>query len=191
GDQLRIAPAFSFIAFDDRVYCGVGHALGGTNYSRAYFIADNLAAMVDLHEAGHHQSIQMGAQAADVGGKFQRQHGHGAIGEVNAGAAQARFLIERRIRSDVVGDVGDVHLQLEVAVFEAGNEHGIVEVASAFSVDGDNRQVAKVAPLAQLGGGDDGLDGLGFIQDFRRKPVREMEFADNDLDVDAEILFIA
>ena len=60
-------------------------------------VADDLAVVVDLHDAGEHQAIDLRTQAADVGGEFDRQHGHGAIGEVDGGAAQARFLIERRV----------------------------------------------------------------------------------------------
>jgi len=37
-----------------------------------------------------------------------------------------------------VGDVGNVDLKLVVAVFQDANEHGVVEVAGGFAVDGDD-----------------------------------------------------
>ena len=106
--------------------------------------------MIDLHDARHHQAVHLRTQAADIGREFERQHGHGAIGKINAGAAQAGFLIERGIRRDVVGHVGDVDLQFEVAVLQMLHEHRIVEIARRFSVDGDNRQGAEVAPLVRF-----------------------------------------
>ena len=106
--------------------------------------------MVDLHDARHHQAVHLRAQAADIGRKLERKHGHGAIGKINAGAAQAGFLIERRIRRDVVGHVGDVHLQLKVAVLQVLHDHRVVEIARGFSIDGDNGQGAEVAPLVHF-----------------------------------------
>ena len=82
------------------------------------FIADDLAAVVDLHDAGEHEAVEVRAQAADVGGEFERQHGDGAVGKVDAGAAQAGFLIERGVGRDVLGDVGDVDLQFVIVVGE-------------------------------------------------------------------------
>ena len=106
--------------------------------------------MIDLHDARHHQAVHLRTQAADIGRKLERKHGHGAIGKIDAGAAQARFLIERRIRRDVVGHVGDVHLQLKVAVLQMLHDHRVVEIARRLAVDGDDGQGAEVAPFVRL-----------------------------------------
>ena len=106
--------------------------------------------MIDLHDARHHQAVHLRAQAADIGRKLERKHGHGAIGKIDAGAAQAGFLIERRIRSNVVGHVGDVHLQLEVSILQMLHDHGVIEIARGLSIDSDNGQGAEVAPFVQL-----------------------------------------
>ena len=118
-DQRRITFARAGIAFEHGVHVGVGHALGGADDPFAQLVADNFAAMIDLHDAGKHQAVDVRAQAADIGRKFERQHGHGAIGKVDAGAAQASFLIEADAGRDVVRDVGDVDLQFVVAVRRA------------------------------------------------------------------------
>jgi hypothetical protein len=78
------------------------------------------------------------AQAADIGGKLKRQHRHGAIGEIDAGAAQPRLLIEKRLGRDVVGHVRYVDLEFVVAVFGLPYGDGVVEVARGFAVDRDN-----------------------------------------------------
>ena len=66
--------------------------------------------MIYFHDARHHQTVHVRAQAADIGREFERQHRHGAIGEIDAGAAQPGFLIERRIGRDIVGYIGNVYL---------------------------------------------------------------------------------
>ena len=83
--------------------------------------------------------------------------------------------------------VGDVHLQLPVAVFETLHVHRIVEVARRFAVDRDNRQISEIAPPGALGIAHGMRRAGGFRQHFRRKFVREMMFPDQDLDVHAEI----
>ena len=88
-----------FVAFEDGVHIGVGHALGGADHAFAQVVADDLAAVIDLHDAGQDEAIDLRAQAADIGREFQRQHGNGAVGEVDAGAAEAGFLIERAVRA--------------------------------------------------------------------------------------------
>ena len=52
-------------------------------------------------------------------------------------------------------------------------------------------KLAEVAPLLDLVRRNDGFDVLRFVEHFGRKMMRQMEFADHDLDVDAEIVFVA
>ena len=106
--------------------------------------------MVDLHDAGKDEAVEVRAQAADVGREFERKHGNGAIGKIDAGAAQAGFLIERGAGRDVLGDVGDVNLQFEVVVRQHADENGVVEVARSFAVDGDDGKVAEVAAALRV-----------------------------------------
>ena len=73
----------------------------------------------------------------------------------------------------------------------AAHGDGIVEVARSFAVDGDDGQRAKVAAVAQLAGGNDRLECLRFLQDLDREAMRQVEFADDDLDIDAEVVFVA
>ncbi len=121
---------------------------------------------VDLHDRAHHQAIYVRIQRADAVGKFLGQHGHGAIRKINGSAAQARFAIERRSAANVMRHVGDVHLQLETAAGPRRDVHGVVEIARRFAVNGDDRQVAEIAPpsnilFAHLLG-----NGLRLRQDF-------------------------
>src|SRR5207302_2879573 len=124
-------------------------------------------------------------------GKFEREHGDGAVGEVDAGAAQAGFPIQGGVGRDVLSNVGDVDLQFEIVIGEHADQDCVVEVAGGFSIDGDDRERAEVAAVAEFGAGNGGRDLLRFFQSGGGKMMREMEFADNDFDVDAEIVFAA
>src|SRR5580698_1971547 len=134
--------------------------------------------MIDFHDAGKNEAVDLRTQATNVGGEFERQHGHGAVGKIDAGAAQAGFLIKRGTGSHVVSDVGDVDLELEVAIAELAYGDGVVEIAGGFAVDGDDREIAEIMAGADFNGWGDWLNCFGCFQHFGGKAVRQMEFAD-------------
>ena len=115
-DERRELGTSRFVAGEDGVDLRVGHALRGADDAFGDFVAEDGAMMVELHDAGEDEAIFRGAEAADVGGELLRQHGDGAIGEVDGGAAQARFEVERRTGRDVLRHVGDVDLQFVTVV---------------------------------------------------------------------------
>src|SRR5581483_12236228 len=152
--------------------------------------AQHLAARIDFHHAGEHQAVHVRPQAAHVGGEFDRQHRHRPVGEIDGRAAHARFQVQRSSVTHVVRHVGNVHMQLEVAVGQAVGGDGVVEVARGLAVNGDDGKGAEVATGAQLGRGNDVLDRLRFFQNLGGKPVRQVVLADDDLHVNAEIVFV-
>ncbi len=147
--------------------------------------------MVNLHDARKDQAVHLWAQAANICGQFERKHGHSAIREIHAGAAQSGLVIECGPGSDVVGDIGDVDLQLEVAVVEAADGDGVVEVTGGFAVDGHDGKVAELVPSVDFRGVNDRFDGLSRRQDFGWKAMGEMKFADDDFDINAEVVLVA
>ena len=50
-DQRSVTLAQRLVAFQNGVHIGVGHALGGADYAFAQVVSDNLAAVIDLHNA--------------------------------------------------------------------------------------------------------------------------------------------
>src|SRR4029077_13065547 len=117
-DQGAVAGDLGLVSLEDGVYRGICHALGGTDYTFAEVVSDNLAAVVDFHDAGEDQTVEVRAQAADICRQFEREHWHGTVGEVDAGAAEAGFLIQSGVGRDVLSDVGDVDLEFEIIVRE-------------------------------------------------------------------------
>ena len=83
-----------------------------------------------------------------------------------------------------------MHLQFVPAVVALLHQDGIVEVASRFAVDGDDRQAAKVATAGHF------LEiemshAAGFFQNVFGKHARKLVLADHHLHVDAEVVGIA
>ena len=147
--DLRGVPgARGLVALDHGIHGRVGHSFSGTDHAFVDLVADNLTLVIDFHGAGEHQAVHLWTQTANVGRESKRQHGDGAIGEIDACAAQARFLIEGRVASYILSDVRDVYLQFVVAALELPDVDGIVEIAGGFAVNGDDRQGAVVAAMA-------------------------------------------
>ena len=147
--------------------------------------------MVHFHHARHHQPIDFRPQAADVGGEFERKHGHGAIGKINTGAAQASFLIERRVRRDVVGDVGNVHLKLKVAVFQLADATASSKsraVSPSIVTIGNERKSRRLRASAA---GMMGSASCASCENRRREAMRQVKLADDDFHIRAEIVFVA
>ena len=91
----------------------------------------------------------------------------------------------------VMADVGDVDVQRVVAVGEAVDPDGVVEIASGFAVDGDDGHLAEIAAAFEIGAAMADGHRLRLLDDLRRKLVRQVMLADDDLDIDAEIVGVA
>ena len=95
GDQRRVAFAQGGIAFENAVHRGIGHALRAADHAARELLRDHVAVRVDFEQRAEHQPILVRAQRALIGGKLHRQHGHGAVRKIDAGAAQQRLAIDR------------------------------------------------------------------------------------------------
>ena len=144
--ELRILGVRGGIVLQHGIHGRVGHALGGTNHAAREFRRDDFAVAVQFQDRAHHQAVFVRVERTDSVREFFGQHGHGAIWKINRRAAQARLAVQRRTAPHVVRDVGNVHLQLPVAVFQALHVHRIVEITRGLSVNGDDRKIAEIAP---------------------------------------------
>ena len=141
--EVRVLRGDDRIILKHGIHRGVRHALRRTNHSARKIRSHQFAIRVQFHHRAHHQPIFPRIERADAVRQFLRQHGHGAIWKINGGAAQPRFAIQRRAAPHVMRNVGNVHLQLPVAVLQAPYVHSIVEIARRFPVNRDNRQIRK------------------------------------------------
>ncbi len=183
-----VAGARRGVALEDCVDIRVGHPLCRTDHALDDLETLDAARGVELHDATEDEAVFIRAQAADVRRKLLRQHGNGAIGEVDAGAAQAGFEVESRVGANILGYVGDVDFELVTgAVGAFAHQNRIVEVARGFTVDGDDGQRAKVGP-ARCFSGIEMCDAARFGEDVLGKDPRQLVLANHYLDVDAEVV---
>ena len=91
------------------------------------------------------ETVLFGTQRAEVARERLGQHRDHALGQVHAVAARARLAVERRAGRHVVRDVRDRDPEPE-AVALTLREHGVVVIAGAQRVDGDEREMAQVQP---------------------------------------------
>ena len=150
---------------------------------------EDLAVLIDFHDAGHGVTVFVGIEAADAVGQDRRQHGDDPVDEIDAGAAVIRFLVDGRARADVVADVGNVDAQAKMAVGQTDDVDGIVQVLGIFAVDGDELAVTVIAaPCFQ---GDRRIDLGGFLLDVVREIERQTVAGHDDLDVQVLVAVIA
>ena len=142
-----------------------------------------LSVFVDVHLGGQGKPVNLRVQAADAVRKLFRQHGDGTVGQVDTGPALIRLLVEERSLGHVLGDVGDMDPEPPAAA-DLLDGDGVVEVPGLFSVDGDRRQVPKVAPALAKGRGH-------FLGDHRRlgkcragERYREFVLLNDELGID-------
>ena len=136
--ELGVARGHLWIAFENFVDVGVGHALDGTDDAGHHPGVEHASGGVEVHDGAEDKALFAGIERAHAVGESFRKHGNGAIDEVNGITAEAGFAIERRLGTNVVGDVGDVYLKEPAAVVAALDVNGVVEVAGGFAVNGDD-----------------------------------------------------
>ena len=130
---------------------------------------------VDPQVDGEARPVLARHQRAPAVGQVLRQHRHDAVGEVDRVAAAQGLAVERAARPDVPGDVGDGDQQVPAAaVVGVGVRLGpdrVVEVAGVLAVDGDQRNLAQVLPVAERRRPGGGRLGQGGVRKSRRDVV--------------------
>ena len=144
---------------------------------------------VELHDATEDEAVFVGAQAADIGRKLLRQHGDGAVGEVDAVAAEAGFEIERGAGQNVLrrrrrcGPATRSRRRGRVHARGQRRQNRFAVSPSMVTMGSD----AEVGSAGGFGGIEMG-DGAGFGEDGLGKDARQLVLADHHLHVDAEIV---
>ena len=106
---------------------------------------------VDQHLGGHPGPDIAGRQAAGAGAERVGQHRLDHAGHRGAVAAPQGLAIERALRPDVGGHVGDMNPDADRITLATGR-HRIVEVARGGRIDGERGQLGQVAARPRVGG---------------------------------------
>ena len=184
--ESGVAPGHLGVAFEDFVDVGVGHALNGADHTRGEAGFAHTAGGVEFHQRAHDQTVLAGIQRTDAVRENFREHGDGAVGEVDRCPAQARLAVERLHGANVMRHVSDVDGEMP-AGGAAFHVDGVVEIARGFAVDGHNGQVAKVRAGSGLAWVHGMSRALSFFKDLRVEDVGQVVFADDDFGVHTKI----
>jgi hypothetical protein len=103
---------------------------------------------------GDDESLRARGEAAGVVRERRRQHRLDGPGDVGAVGASQRLRLERRARTNVSADVGDMDPEANLVALSAGRDR-VVEIVGARRVDREGREAAEVAPAVI------GLSGVG------------------------------
>ena len=119
---------------------------GGADDRLAELVLHDLAVFVQLHECGERQTVFAGVQRADAVGQAGGQHGNDVIRIVDAGATVQRLGVQRGVRADIVGYVGDVYAQL-VAGGCLFQRNCVVQILGVCAVNGEDGGAAQIQTL--------------------------------------------
>ena len=112
----------------------------------------DIAAFIQLHQAGERQALLPFIEAADAVGKLGGQHGDDFIRVIDGSCALISFLIQRGVRADIVADIRNMNAQLIAAVLGLHQADGVVDILGLGRVDGKDRQTAQVGAVGSFGG---------------------------------------
>ena len=135
----------------------IGQARCRADHCPVEATARGLAAVIDAQLGHHGQPVDLGLQRAQLVAECLGQHRHHPLREVDRGATQLRFGIQRAAGLHVVRNVGDGDQQSIAGAFRFAPD-GVVKVAGILAIDGDQRHFAQIDPIAFVGGSDPSRD---------------------------------
>ena len=174
-----------FLRLQDLVDGVVGEAALDIDDGFADLCCHNLAPRVDLHHAGKGEAVLPGVQAADAVADRLWQHRQHAVDKIHTGAALVGLLVEDGAFADVFANIGDVHAEHDVAVFQRHDLHSVVKVLGIGAVDGHNMAVeAEIAAALQLAFHRLSRQSIGLAQRLWRKARRQIVAIDQREHID-------
>ena len=108
GDDLRS------LVGQDGADVRVRHPSVAVDDAVVHLVTHDGPALVDLHHARLHQTIDVRVQAAEASRKLRREHVDRPFREVHGGAAFVGLDVQGAALGHVVRDVCDVHAQPEI-----------------------------------------------------------------------------
>ena len=151
---------------------------------------EDLALFVNGHEAGQGEPRNALVERADVVGERGGEHGKDTVGEIDARAARICLVVDDAVPFDIVGDVRDVHAQIEFSVFLADGD-GIVDVARVLAVHGDDELVPEIDASRKIVEGGAQRLFFGGVQDLFGELLFEVMGADERFFLDEEVAALA
>jgi hypothetical protein len=190
--EIRVLGAHAGILLsENRVDVRVRHPGVAVDDAVVQLVAHDLAAAVDLHEAGLHEAVDVRIQAAESSRQLRRKHVDGALRKVHRRRTFVSFLIEGAALGHVVRDVGDVDAEPVVPIRQSVQGDRVVEVARVLAVDRDGHQIPEIGPAADIPLAHFPAQALRLRNRLLAVLVGNPVLADDDLGVDARLFDVA
>lgn len=116
----------------------------GTDDGLENLVVQDVAPVVDFHFTRHCQPVNVGVQGTNPVGQPEWQHWNYAVGQVRGRATFVGLVIQRRAGHNVIRNVGDVHPEAPVTVWQLGQADRVVEVLGVVAVNGDDHFIGDV-----------------------------------------------
>jgi hypothetical protein len=164
---------------------GVSQTVAGVDDGAGETGGSGFAFGVEVDEGGVGKALFIGAEGAEAIRKTGREHGDDAVDEIHTVGPFAGLVIQSRAGFHIVGYVGDVNADLDMAVGEFPEGDGVVEIAGGVGVDGDDEVAAEIFPSSGAVGEFNGGKRFGFGEGFGGEGRGQVKFSDDGEDVDA------
>ncbi len=134
----------------------------------------------EFNQGRHAKSNSIWLQAGQVVGDDFWQHRNDPVWQINTGTALKCLVVQIRAIRNEVGNVGDVHAQFPVSVFQPIERNSVIEVARRFRVDRNDGGCGEVASAFRDGSIVKGFGLLaGILQNLFREIVWQSKLTNN------------
>ena len=157
----------------------IGEAAVALDHRAADSRIDHVGLLIELEHCGEGELLLVGTQGADAVAEALGEHGDGAVHEIDARGAFLGLLVDHRPGAHIMGDVGDMHSDLPIAVGKLADREGVVEILGVARVDGEGGDAAEILALGHLLFCDTLADLLGCFLHIFGIFVREAELGED------------
>ena len=164
---------------DHLLRLGIGEAAVGVDHRAAEPLFEDVEVLIEGEDRRETETRFVRAERTKLVRKPFGQHRHGAVHQIDRGAAFDGFVVDRRLGAHVVRHVGDMHADLPDAVPDPAHRKRVVEVLGVGRVHREGRYLPEVAACGDLLGGDAAVDGLCGLLYFGVEAVGQLVFGQN------------
>ena len=148
GSELLLHGPVS--GFDDGLGQFIVKTVVGDNVGAAEPGVDDFGLGRQFKDGREGEFFLVGAQGAKLVGEFLRQHGDGAVHQIDGGAAGLGLLVHRGVRPYVPSDIGNMDAHFVVAVFQFAEAQGVVKVFGIGGVYGESEHLPEVPAMGAV-----------------------------------------
>ena len=189
--NVLILVAHFLVACQNSTHNIIAQTMTYIDNRRENLVAEHLAHFVDMHLAGHGQTVLTGIQAADTVRQTLRQHRQYAVDKINACAALSCFLIQHAVFGNIIADIRNINAQQIFIIVNLLYVNSIVQVLGILSVYGYDSALTQVAAACQLALFNRLRNLARSLQHLVRKSQRQIILLDNRQNFQAHITDVA